>query len=462
VIIPLVFVCCAVLYHCYTDSLPLPLLSPSLPLPLSLSPSPSLPLPQNFTSKAVMQSLGSCLTNKYSEGLPAARYYGGNEFIDKIEVLCQQRALKAFHLDEKEWGVNVQPYSGSPANLAVYTALLKPHDRIMGLDLPSGGHLTHGFQTAKKKISATSIFFESMPYRISAETGLIDYDALAEQAKLFLPKILICGASAYPRDFDYKRLREIADSVGAYLMCDMAHVSGLVASQLLNSPFEYCDVVTTTTHKSLRGPRSGMIFFKRTPELNLESRINFAVFPGLQGGPHNHQIAGVAVQLLEVATPEFVAYSKQVIKNIQALAKVLMAKGYKLVTDGTDNHLLLWDLRPLGITGSKVEALCDKVNITLNKNSVLGDRSALSPGGVRIGSPALTSRGLVESDFEKIGEYLERVVNLTLEIQKVSGKKMVDFNKALENDNDKINALRAEVEAFAKNFYMPGFTASEL
>merc|ERR1719284_620197 len=356
-----------------------------------------------------MECLGSALTNKYSEGQPNARYYGGNEVIDKIEKLCQKRALEAFNVDEKQWGVNVQPYSGSPANFAVYTALLPPHSRMMGLDLPSGGHLTHGYYTAKKKISASSIYFETLPYKVDAVTGLIDFEELRKNAIIFRPAMILCGASAYPRTIDFAKFRSIADEVGAILMADIAHISGLVATKQHPSPFEHCDVVTTTTHKSLRGPRSGMIFFKYSEAIpDIKERIDMAVFPARPQGPHNHQIGALAAQLLEVNTPEFVEYSKAVVANAKALAAHLMANGHKLATDGTDNHLILLDLRPHGLTGSKVEKVCEAASISLNRNTVPGDASALSPGGVRIGTPAMTTRGCTGEDFKKIAEFLDR------------------------------------------------------
>lgn len=432
---------------------------------------------ENFTSQAVMEVLGSHLVNKYSEGLPGARYYGGNEYIDQIESLCRERALIAFHLDPDAWGVNVQPYSCTSANFAVYTALLQPKDRIMGLDSPSGGHLSHGYYTSSgKKVSAASIFFENLPYKVNPESGFIDYDKLEEKAQDYRPKILICGGSAYPREWDYARFRQIADKVGAILMCDMAHISGLVAAQECLSPFDYCDIVTTTTHKSLRGPRGGMIFYRKglkqkkrgvpnpsdeAEHFDFEDRVNFAVFPSLQGGPHNNQVAALAVALKQVATPEFKSYMQQVKKNAQALSSALQRRGCKLVTDGTDNHLLLWDLRPHGLTGYRYEKVCESCHLTLNKNAVFGDSGTFAPGGVRIGTPAMTSRGCVEVDFEMIADFLLRALQISLGLQREHGKQNKEFLRSLQTSRD-IEELKQSVEKFASSFEMPGFDTSVL
>ncbi|XP_043216797.1 serine hydroxymethyltransferase-like [Amphibalanus amphitrite] len=424
---------------------------------------------ENFTTTAVLESLASCLHNKYSEGLPGARYYGGNEHIDEVERLCQRRALDAYGITPDRWGVNVQPYSGSPANFAVYTAVVEPHGRIMGLDLPDGGHLSHGFFTQNKKVSATSIFFESMPYKLNPETGEIDYDRLLENARLFKPRLIIAGISCYPRHLDYARFRRIADEVGALLLADMAHVSGLVAAEQAPSPFEHCDIVTTTTHKTLRGPRAGLIFFRKGVRsvdkagkeimYDLEDKINQAVFPGLQGGPHNHAIAGVACALLQAQTPYFKEYQKQVVANARRLAAGLTERGYRLVTGGTDNHMVWVDLRGTGLTGAKGELLLETAAIACNKNTVPGDKSALNPSGLRLGTPALTTRGLTEQHIDTVVDFIDRALQLAKRVVTVSGVKMVDFRRVLAED-EQFSApaaeLRQQVEQFADQFPLPG------
>ncbi|CAO2829932.1 unnamed protein product [Amaranthus hypochondriacus] len=428
---------------------------------------------ENFVCKAVMEALGSFLTNKYSEGMPGQRYYGGNQNIDDIETLCCERALAAFDLSSENWGVNVQPYSCTSANFAVYTGLLLPGDRIMGLDTLSGGNTSHGCYTPNgRKVSGASIFFESLPYKVNPKTGYVDYDKLEERALDFRPKILICGGSSYPRDWDYARLKQISDKCGAILMCDMAQISGLIAAKECISPFEYCDIVTSTTHKSLRGPRGGIIFYRKGKKprkkslllspsddcepYDYEDKINFAVFPALQGGPHNNHIAALAIALKQVATPEYKAYMQQVKRNAQALASALLRRKCQLITGGTDNHLLLWDLRPLGLTGKNFEKVCETCHITLNKVALFGDNGTITPGGVRIGTPAMTTRGCVESDFEVIADFLVRAAQITSLVQREHGKKQECFLKGLQSNKDIID-LRSRIEAFASQFAMPGF-----
>jgi len=418
---------------------------------------------ENFTSTAVLQSLGSVMSNKYSEGYPGARYYGGNEIIDIAENLCIARALETYKLNPEEWGVNVQTLSGSPANFQVFTALCDVHERIMGLDLPHGGHLSHGYQTDTKKISMVSKYFESIPYRLDEETGRIDYDECEKFAGRIRPKILIAGTSAYSRLIDYARMRKIADQCGAYLLADMAHISGLVAAGVVPSPFEYADVVTTTTHKSLRGPRGAMIFFRKGQRgadkkgnpimFDLESKINAAVFPGLQGGPHNHTITALAVALKKAQAPEFRQYQEQVMKNSAAMGESLTARGLTLVSGGTDNHLNLIDLRSKGVNGNKSELVCEAASIVLNKNTIPGDKSAMNPNGLRVGAPAMTSRGLLEDDFRQVGEFIADAVEIAAEIQKQSGKKLVDFKRVLhESPPSSLLKLKADVEKFATSF----------
>ncbi|KAF9979315.1 glycine hydroxymethyltransferase shm1 [Actinomortierella ambigua] len=430
---------------------------------------------ENFTSRAVMGALGSILQNKYSEGYPGARYYGGNENIDASERLCQKRALEAFDLDPEQWGVNVQPLSGAPANLYVYGALMKPHDRLMGLDLPHGGHLSHGYQTDTKKISMVSSYFETFPYQIDQKTGVIDYDTLEKNSKLYRPKIIIAGASAYPREIDYARMRKIADGCGAYLMSDMAHISGLVAAKVLKSPFPYSDIVTTTTHKSLRGPRGALIFYRKGVRgqdkkgkdimYDLENPINQSVFPGHQGGPHNHTIAALAVSLKQTKAPTYVEYQQQVLKNSRAFADAFTKLGYNMSSGGTDTHLILVDLRSKGIDGARVERILELVNIATNKNTVAGDKSAMIPGGIRVGTPAMTSRGLSEKDFEQVAGFIDRAVQIAKDANsKAPGKKVKDFKDYVADGKHiaEIQTLRKEVEEFARKFPTAGFDESEM
>ena len=346
---------------------------------------------ENIVSEAVMMAMGTVLTNKYAEGYPGKRYYGGCENVDVIENLAIERAKKLFGCDY----ANVQPHSGAQANMAVFIAMLKPGDTVMGMNLDHGGHLTHG-----SPVNFSGLYFNIVPYGVNDE-GYIDYDELEKKAMETKPKLIIAGASAYCRTIDFKRFREVADKCGAYLMVDMAHIAGLVAAGLHPSPIPYADVVTTTTHKTLRGPRGGMILANK--EANEKFNFNKAIFPGSQGGPLEHVIAAKAICFGEALKPEFKAYQEQVVKNAAALAAALQKEGFKVLTGGTDNHLMLLDLRGMDISGKELQNRCDEVYITLNKNTVPNDpRSPFVTSGVRIGTPAVTTRGLVESDMSDV------------------------------------------------------------
>ena len=354
---------------------------------------------ENFVSPAVMEAMGSHLTNKYAEGYPGARYYGGCQYVDEIENLAIQRAMELFDAEH----ANVQPHSGSQANVAVYLALLQPGDTILGMDLSHGGHLTHG-----SKASISGKYFNACFYGVDEQTETIDYEQVLRRAEEVQPKIIIAGASAYPRFIDFAKMREIADEVGAYLMVDMAHIAGLVAAGVHPSPVPYAHVVTTTTHKTLRGPRGALILCKE----ELKKKINSAVFPGTQGGPLMHIIAAKAVCFREALSPEFKAYQTQVVKNAAALAAELQAQGLRLVSGGTDNHLMLCDVMSKGKTGMEVQELLDAANITANKNTIPFDTQSVKlTSGMRFGSPAATTRGMKEQEMHQIGAMIARLIN---------------------------------------------------
>ena len=369
---------------------------------------------ENFTSKQVMEAMGTCLTNKYAEGYPGKRYYGGCEIVDEVEQLAIDRIKKVFNCEY----ANVQPHSGAQANAALMLGILKPGDAILGLDLSMGGHLTHG-----SPVNFSGKYYRPFFYGVKKDTGLIDYEMLEEKARAEKPALIICGASAYSRDIDYVRIRKVADEVGAFVMCDMAHPAGFVAAGLLRSPFEHCHFVTSTTHKTLRGPRGGIILMKKDFEnpmglkdmkgnLRMMSNvIDMAVFPGTQGGPLMHVIAAKAVAFGELLTDEFKEYTKQVQKNAQAMAKALMDRNYQIISGGTDNHLMLIDLRNKNITGKKAQETLDKAHITLNKNAVpYDDKSPFVTSGIRIGVPAVTTRGMKEADMEKIVILIDKIL----------------------------------------------------
>ena len=369
---------------------------------------------ENFTSLEVMQATGSALTNKYAEGYPGKRYYGGCEIVDQVEQLAIDRIKQVFNCAY----ANVQPHSGAQANAALMLAILQPGDKILGLDLSMGGHLTHG-----SLVNFSGKYFKPFFYGVKKETGLIDYEMLEEKARTEKPQLIICGASAYSRDIDYARIRKVADEVGAFVLCDMAHPAGLIAKGLLSSPFEHCHFVTSTTHKTLRGPRGGIILMKTDFEnpfglkdmkgntRMMSNLLDMAVFPGTQGGPLEHVIAAKAVAFGELLSDEFNTYITQVQKNAQAMAAVFMSKGYEIISGGTDNHLMLIDLRNKNITGKKAQETLDLAHITLNKNSVpFDDKSPFVTSGIRVGVPAITTRGMKESHMQTVVDFIDRVL----------------------------------------------------
>jgi glycine hydroxymethyltransferase len=361
---------------------------------------------ENHTSPAVLEALSSILNDKYAEGYPGKRYYGGCENVDEVEEICRERVKKIFDVPY----ANVQPYSGSPANHAVHFAVLKPNDKVMGMDLLVGGHLTHG-----SKVNFSGKYYRSFCYGVDKKTGDIDYKGLLEKVKKEKPKLIWVGTTAYPRFLDWKKFRKIADSVNSYLVADIAHIAGLVVAGVHPSPVPYVDIVTTTTHKTLRGPRGGIIMVTRKglkKNKDLPSLIDKAIFPGLQGGPHEHQIAGIAVALKEALTPEFKKYGKQIVLNSEALAKELIKENFNLVTQGTDNHLMVVDLTNKKVSGQEAQNLLDQAGITVNKNTIPFDLNPpYNPSGIRLGTPAVTTRGMKEKEMKKIAQWISQVIS---------------------------------------------------
>ena len=384
---------------------------------------------ENYTSRAVMEATGSVLANKYSEGYPGKRYYEGQRNVDQIETLVQERAKALFGVEH----ANVQPYSGSPANLAVYVALLQPGDKIMGLSLPHGGHLTHGWTA-----SATSKFWNAVRYEVDPITHLIDYDKVREMALAERPRIIVAGATAYPRSFDFAKFGEIAKEAGAYFLADVSHISGLIIAGAHPDPAPYADVVMTTTHKTLRGPRGAMIMCKQEHA----EAIDKAVFPGLQGGPHENTIAGIGVALKEAATPEFRAYGHQIVANARALGGELKERGFDLITGGTDNHLLLLDLTGKKVTGKKAAKALDRAGIVGNYNTIPFDpRKPFSPSGLRIGTPSVTTRGMKEDEMRQIGRWMDdAIANIA--------------------DEDALDRIGSEVRDFCRAYPAPGISVA--
>lgn len=383
---------------------------------------------ENYASPAVLEAMGSILTNKYAEGYPGKRYYGGNIWIDEVERLAQTRAMKLFGLDSEEYAVNVQPYSGSPANIAAYVALADFGDTIMGLALTQGGHLTHGH-----KVNFSGKAFKVVSYHVREKDELLDYEEIRRLAQETKPKIIVSGATAYPRIIDFKKFQDIAGEVGAIHMADISHIAGLIAAGVHPSPFPFTDVVTTTTHKTLRGPRGAVIFAKK----EYAERIDRAVFPGIQGGPHEHIIAAKAVCFHEAMQPSFKKYAAQVVKNAKVLAAALMAHGFRLATDGTENHLILVDLTGKGTAGKEAQELLDAAGMTVNKNTVPREtRTPFDPSGIRLGTPAVTTRGMKEKAMEQIAAWMNEVLHA--------------------RDTKTCARVKKEVTALARKFPVPG------
>ena len=384
---------------------------------------------ENYVSRAVLEASGSVLTNKYSEGYPGKRYYEGQRYIDQLESIVQERAKALFGVEH----ANVQPYSGSPANLAVYYALLEPGDKIMGMSLPDGGHLTHGW-----KVNFSARFYTAVQYGVDPKTHLVDYDRVRELAQAERPKIIVAGATAYPRQFDFKTLGEIAREVDAYFLADISHIAGLIVAGAHPDPAPHADVISTTTHKTRRGPRGAMILCRNEHA----KAIDRAVFPALQGGPHNHTTAAIGVALREASTDAFRAYGHQVVSNAKALAGELLERGFRLVSGGTDNHLILIDLTDKGVFGKKAAKALDRAGIVCNYNAIPNDpRKPFSPSGIRIGTPAVTSRGMGEAEMRQIAAWMDRVVGAP-------------------EDEEQVERVRSEVQEFCAAFPVPGIPQS--
>ncbi|MBP9813705.1 serine hydroxymethyltransferase [Candidatus Woesebacteria bacterium] len=408
---------------------------------------------ENYASAAVRTAVGSVFINKYAEGQAGKRYYQGNAVVDELETVCKTRALALFGLSSDAWGVNVQALSGSPANLAIISALLVPNEKIFSMYLPDGGHLSHGWQLPDKKVTIQSKFWDVEFYHVDKKTRVFDYDQIQEQAKAYKPKLLISGGTAYPREIDHKRMSEIAHSVGAYYLADVSHEAGLIAGGANVSPFAYADVVMMTTHKTLRGPRGAMIFSKK----ELSTLIDQSVFPSLQGGPHEHTIAGIAVALGEAKTPAFSRYTKQVVKNAQQLADIFIEAGFDVVSGGTDKHLVLIDLRTIDASAWVVAWALEFAGIVVNRNTVPFDTgSSVYPSGIRLGTPAVTTRGMGENEMKKIGAWIIEVVREVAHYRMPETKESrILFLSKVKHElsgNARLLAVRKHVEVLCSEF----------